>query len=60
MVVVGDIFELDLALPLALGARVGLATGARTPPYEVAFVENHPRGRVLTSLHEIRDFAFGS
>ena len=47
LVVVGDIFELDLAMPLALGARVGLVASARTPSYERAFVEAHPRARVI-------------
>jgi hypothetical protein len=59
-VVIGDIFELDLALPLALGARIGLVASAHTPPYERAFVEGHPRGRVLESLAEIPAYAFGS
>ncbi|HEY4243673.1 MAG TPA: hypothetical protein VGM88_27860 [Kofleriaceae bacterium] len=59
LVVVGDIFELDLALPLALGARVGLVAGPRTPPYERAFVEQHPRGRLIHDLAEIPAFAFG-
>jgi hypothetical protein len=58
LVVVGDIFELDLAMPLALGARVGLVAGARTPAYERAFVEAHPRGRVIEDLAEIPQFAF--
>ncbi|HRC59221.1 MAG TPA: hypothetical protein PKU97_25030 [Kofleriaceae bacterium] len=57
--VVGDIFELDLALPLALGARVGLVRGARTPEYELAFVRAHPRGRVIEDLADIEAFAFG-
>jgi hypothetical protein len=59
LVVIGDIFELDLALPLALGARVGLVASERTPPYERAFVEAHPRGHVLEDLAEIFDFAYG-
>jgi FMN phosphatase YigB (HAD superfamily) len=59
LVVVGDIFELDLALPLALGARVGLVASPHTPPYELAFVRSHPRGGVLGSLAEIPAFAFG-
>jgi len=50
LLVVGDIFELDLALPLALGARIGLVRSAFTPPYEVAFVAGHPRGTVLDDL----------
>lgn len=52
--VVGDIFELDLSLPLQLGAQVILAANAFTPPYERAFVEGHPRGRVIEDLREIR------
>lgn len=60
LVVVGDIFELDLALPLTLGARVGLVASDRTPPYERAFVEAHPRARIIEDLHEIPQFAFGA
>jgi hypothetical protein len=60
LVVVGDIFELDLALPLVLGARVGLVTSPFTPPYERAYVGSHPRGRVLDGLGDIADFAFGA
>ncbi len=59
LVVVGDIFELDLSLPLVLGARVGLVTSPFTPPYERAFVAAHPRGRVLDSLADIPAFALG-
>jgi hypothetical protein len=55
--VIGDIFELDLCLPLALGARVGLVVGAFTPPYERAFLEGHPRGGLLHRLEEIPAFA---
>ncbi len=42
--VCGDIFELDLALPLTLGAHVHLIWHDETPPYEVAFVDQHERG----------------
>lgn len=59
LTVVGDIFELDLALPLALGARVGLVRGPRTPQYELDFVAQHPRGRVIDDLREIEAYAFG-
>lgn len=34
--VVGDVFELDLALPAVLGCRVHLAAGPRSLPYERA------------------------
>jgi hypothetical protein len=59
LVVVGDIFELDLAMPLALGARVGLVTSERTPAYERAFVTAHPRAKLIEDLAEIPAFAFG-
>jgi hypothetical protein len=59
LVVVGDIFELDLAMPLALGARVGLVTSSRTPDYERAFVTAHPRAKLINDLAEIPAFAFG-
>ncbi len=59
LVVVGDIFELDLAMPLALGSRVGLVASPRTPAYERAFVEAHPRARMIEDLSEIPAFAFG-
>ncbi len=59
LVVVGDIFELDLAMPLSLGARVGLVTSSRTPPYERAFVTEHPRAQLIESLSEVPAFAFG-
>lgn len=59
LVVVGDIFELDLAMPLALGARVGLVASARTPAYERAFVAAHPRARIIEDLADIPEFAFG-
>lgn len=48
--VCGDIFELDLALPLALGTRVHLVYHEQTPPYEVAYLREHPRGSVSTDL----------
>lgn len=59
LTVVGDIFELDLALPLAMGAKVGLVRGPRTPQYELDFVSQHPRGRVIEELSEIEAYAFG-
>jgi hypothetical protein len=58
LVVVGDIFELDLAMPLSLGARVGLTVSPHTPGYERAFVTTHPRAQLLEQLAEIPKFAF--
>ncbi len=60
LVVCGDIFELDLALPLSLGARIALVASSRTPTYERAFVAAHPRGRVIEDLSEIPSYAFGT
>ena len=60
LIVVGDIFELDLAMPLALGARVGLVVSEFTPAYERAFVASHPRARVIEHLYEIPAFAFNA
>lgn len=59
LVVVGDIFELDLAMPLALGARVGLVTSSRTPDYERDFVSAHPRAALIDDLSQVPAFAFG-
>ncbi|KAB2896044.1 MAG: hypothetical protein F9K40_15225 [Kofleriaceae bacterium] len=53
LTVVGDIFELDLALPLALGARVVLVQSPHTPPYEVTYVAGHPRGHVTSDLRDV-------
>lgn len=50
--VVGDIFELDLALPMALGAQVVLVDSAHTPPWERAWVRSH--GHLVGSLAEAR------
>ena len=52
LAVVGDIFELDLALPLAMGATVGLVVNDFTPAYEREFVAAHERGRIITALDQ--------
>lgn len=51
--VVGDIFELDLALPLILGANVALMRSAMTPPYELDFLERRVNARVLDNVSQI-------
>ena len=53
VVVVGDIFELDLCLPLALGATVALMTGPFTPDHERNYLASHPRGHLLTGLEQV-------
>lgn len=57
--VVGDIFELDLSLPMALGASVALVANPHTPPYEIAWLEAHPRGVVLRGLDQVRAWLDG-
>jgi len=59
LVVVGDIFELDLALPYTMGARVGLLANEFTPKYERDFLREADTGAVLESVSQIPEFAFG-
>ena len=55
LLVIGDIFELDLALPLCLGARVALMTNDHTPQYEKDFLFSHPNGHLVSNLTEAID-----
>lgn len=48
--VLGDIFELDLSLPLSLGATVGLMVNPFSPEYETTYLQAHPRGSVHSNL----------
>jgi phosphoglycolate phosphatase-like HAD superfamily hydrolase len=50
--VFGDIFELDLCLPLTLGARVGLMVNEFTPIWERDYLEAHERGHLISHLDE--------
>lgn len=52
--VVGDIFELDLALPYALGCTIILVANEYTPIYERDFVTASPNGYVVSCLDEVR------
>ena len=53
VLVVGDIFELDLALPLACGAHVALMANDFTPIWETEWLTAHPRGSVISSVDQI-------
>lgn len=53
LIVVGDIFELDLALPLAMGARVGLVVNQHTPGHEKDFLASEPRGHLIDTLAQV-------
>ncbi len=51
--VVGDIYELDLALPLHLGSAIHLIESAATPDYELKFVAGANRGGVSADLEPV-------
>lgn len=51
--VFGDIFELDLSLPIALGATVGVMANQFTPQWELDYLESHPRGHILNHLSDV-------
>jgi len=48
--VCGDIFELDLALPAQLGARIHLVARPQTPEHELRAARNTPGGGVSQEL----------
>jgi len=54
---VGDIYELDLALPYQLGSGIHLVTGAPTPKYEQDFVISDDRGEVSAGLERVLERA---
>lgn len=56
LVVVGDLFESDLALPFDCGARICLFLTEYTPDYELYFVWSHERGCVVTDFSQILEF----
>lgn len=58
--VFGDIFELDLAVPLACGSKVALMTNEFTPQYEQDFLLEHERGAVHNSLNDALDWITSS
>ncbi len=49
----GDNFELDLMLPMHLGASGILMANKFTPWWEKNFMFAHPRGHVVTTLREV-------
>ena len=56
IIVIGDIFELDLSLPIALGANVGLVLSDFTPEYEKRFLTAHSNGHCFRNLKEVQSF----
>lgn len=60
ILVVGDIFELDLALPLALGCTVAILRNEFTPGYEIEFLEGQKRVLVFTDLMQVAELFFSN
>ena len=56
LTVVGDSLEMDLALPLSLGANVGIMRSDRTPPCELDFLAGHSTAKVLEGIEDILPF----
>jgi len=56
LTVVGDIFELDGACPMARGAQFGLLRNPATPDYEIKYLDGHPQARVLIEVSQILPF----
>ncbi|MBM74789.1 MAG: hypothetical protein CMK59_05265 [Proteobacteria bacterium] len=52
VIVIGDIFELDLSLPYVLGANVGLICSEHTPEYEKEFLDNSEKAKTFSSLED--------
>ncbi len=57
--VAGDIFELDLAMPAALGVHVHLVTRASTLPHEVRLARRMRRGDAAAPLSAILERSAG-
>lgn len=54
--VIGDIFELDLALPDHIGMHTVLMAGPHTPAYEIKYMLASSRRCMATSLYEALGF----
>lgn len=52
--VIGDVFELDLALPAALGLPIAMLTTPYTPPWEIPYVKKH--GFVGQNLYQVTEW----
>lgn len=55
VLVIGDIFEADGALPFSLGARFALMLREGSLQHEIDFLRSHERGMVINSLDEARE-----
>ncbi len=49
----GDNFEMELAIPLHMGARVILILKSTTPEHEIAFLRKHERAHVVRGLSAV-------
>lgn len=54
LIVVGDVFELDLLYPFLRGASIAFMSDHNTPTYERELIDAHPeRARMITDLMEV-------
>lgn len=53
LTLVGDIFELDLAMAHALGSRIALFQGLYTPDYELTYLRSQQRTHIIQDLSEV-------
>jgi FMN phosphatase YigB (HAD superfamily) len=53
--VLGDIYEMDLALPDYLGMNLMQFAGERALLYEVSYMQDHPRGSIVKTLQEAQE-----
>ena len=53
--VLGDIYEMDLALPDYLGMNLIQFVGEHALLYEISYMQDHPRGSIVRTLQEALD-----
>mgnify|MGYP007077414296 CR=1 FL=1 len=53
LLVIGDIYELGLALPLELGAQVILVDNGTVVSWERSYLASHPNARIITNIATI-------
>lgn len=51
--VIGDIYEMDLALPEALGIPTILIATQETPSWEIDYYKSNPTGVAVSDLDDI-------
>lgn len=55
-IIIGDIYEMDLALPDHLGMELMLLHGPQTGKHELSYFRRHERGTLVSNLEEAADY----